>query len=47
MTQFLIRLPNETHRTLKIYAATNGKSMNAVIGDLVQRYLAEIQKEVA
>lgn len=47
MTQFLVRIPNDTHRILKIYAATKGTSMNAVVGDLIQRYLSEIKKEVA
>jgi len=42
-----IRLPKELHTKFKICAVSQGKSMTALIGDLIERYLSEIRKEVA
>lgn len=41
-----IRLPKEVHKQFKLCAVSQGKSMTALIGDLIERYL-EIKKEVA
>lgn len=47
-TQFLFRFPTvETRKAFKIQAILANKSMNALLGDLIERYLSEIQKEVA
>ena len=42
-----IRLSKELHKELKICAITLDKSMNALVGDCIERYLSEIKKEVA
>ena len=47
MEMLHIRLPKEQHRKLKLYAVSDGKSMTELVGDLIARYLSEIQKEVA
>lgn len=47
MVKIHINIPKETKQELKVLAASKDVSMNAVIGDLIQRYLSEIRKEVA
>lgn len=47
MEMLHIRLPKEVHKELKLSAVSNGLSMTALIGDLIERYLKEIRKEVA
>lgn len=42
-----IRIPSEVRQRLKVEAATQGKSMTKLIGDLITQYLSEIRKEVA
>jgi predicted HicB family RNase H-like nuclease len=42
-----IRLPKELHKALKICAITKEVSMNALVGDCIERYLSEVRKEVA
>ena len=37
----------EQKREFKVLAFENEKSMNELLGDLVDRYLSEIKKEVA
>lgn len=46
MEMLHVRLPKGTHKELKLYAVQNGKSMTALIGDLIKQFL-EIQKEAA
>ena len=41
-------IPKELKRLLKVHAATNNTSMNALVRDYIERcLLAEIKKEVA
>lgn len=47
MEMLHVRLPKGTHKELKLCAVTQGKSMTALIGDLIERYLSEIKKEAA
>lgn len=47
MEMIHIRLPKELHKELKICAITKDISMNALVGDCIERYLSEIKKEVA
>lgn len=42
-----IRVPKEVRQQFKTVTASKGKSMTEVVGDLILRYLSEIQKEVA
>lgn len=47
-TQFLFRFPTmETRQAFKLQAVLANKSMTELLGDLVVRYLSEIEKEVA
>ena len=41
-----IRLPKELHTQFKMCAVSQGKSMTALIGDLIEQYL-KIKKEAA
>jgi plasmid stability protein len=47
MEMLHVRLPKGTHKELKICAVSQGRSMTALIGDIIERYLTEIRKEVA
>ncbi|MBQ1988971.1 MAG: toxin-antitoxin system HicB family antitoxin [Clostridia bacterium] len=47
MEQLHIRIPKETHKSLKLYAVSSEKSINALVGDFIERCLKEIKKEVA
>ena len=47
MEQIHIRLPKETHKKLKLFAVSSEKSINALVGDFIERCLSEIRKEVA
>lgn len=42
-----IRVPKEVRQQFKSVTASMGKSMNEVAGDLILRYLSEINKGVA
>ena len=47
MVKIHILIPKETRQELKILAATNGQSMNTLVGDFIEHCLSEIKKEVA
>lgn len=47
MEMLHVRLPKTTHKELKLCAVSQGRSMTALIGDIIERYLTEIRKEVA
>jgi len=40
-----VRLPKDLHRALRVRAAVEGRSVAAVITDLVRSYLAEHQTD--
>lgn len=46
MEMLHVRLPKGTHKELKLCAVSQGKSMTALIGDLIEQYL-KIKKEAA
>lgn len=41
-----IRVPSETRQDLKIVAATQGKSMTQLIGEMINEFLKEIKRAV-
>ena len=47
MVKIHINIPKETRQELKILAASKNVSMNALVGDCIERYLSEIKREVA
>ena len=47
MVKIHINIPKEIRQELKILAATNGMSMNTLVGDFIKSGLSEIKKEVA
>ena len=47
MEMLHIRLPKEMHRKLKLFAVSNGTSMTALIGSLIERCLKDYKKEAA
>lgn len=47
MVKIHINIPRELRQELKILAASKDVSMNALVGDCIERYLSEIKKEVA
>jgi predicted HicB family RNase H-like nuclease len=47
MEQIHIRLPKEVHKELKLFAVSSEKSINAIVGDFIERCLLEIKKEAA
>ena len=47
MEQIHIRLSKETHKALKLFAVSNDVSINALVGDFIERCLKEIKKEAA
>lgn len=46
MEMLHIRLPKEVRKEFKLCAVSQGKSMTALVGDLIEQYL-KIKKEVA
>lgn len=46
MTKIHLNLPKELSRRFKVKSAILGKSMTALVGDLIEQYLQE-NKEVA
>jgi len=40
-----VRLPKDLHRALRVQAALEGRSVAAIIQDLVQAYLDDRQKK--
>lgn len=47
MVKIHINIPKEVRQELKILAASKDVSMNALVGDCIERYLSEIKKEAA
>ena len=47
MVKIHINIPKEVRQELKVLAASRDVSMNALVGDCIERYLSEINKEVA
>jgi predicted HicB family RNase H-like nuclease len=47
MVKIHINISKEVRQELKILAASKDISMNALVGDCIERYLSEIRKEVA
>lgn len=47
MVKIHINIPQEIRQELKILAATNGVSMNTLVGDFIERCLTEVKKEAA
>lgn len=47
MVKIHINIPKETRQELKVLAASKDVSMNALVGDCIERYLSEVKKEVA
>jgi plasmid stability protein len=47
MVKIHIDIPKELKKELKVLAATNNTSMNALVGDFIERCLLEIRKEAA
>ena len=41
MKQLIIKMPSKEHRKFKVIATMQGKSMNAVINQLVAKYIAK------
>ena len=46
MEMLHVRIPKGTHKELKLYAVSEGKTMTALIGDMIEQYL-KIKKEAA
>ena len=47
MVKIHIDIPKELKYKLKVLAATNNTSMNALVGDYIKRCLSEVKKEAA
>ncbi len=47
MEQIHIRLSKEIHKELKLFAVSSEKSINAIVGDFIERCLSEIKKGIA
>ena len=47
MVKIHINIPREVRQKLKVAAASKDVSLNALVGDFIERYLSEIKKEAA
>ncbi len=47
MVKIHINIPKEVRQKLKVIAASKDVSMNALVGDFIERCLSEIKKEAA
>jgi hypothetical protein len=47
MVKIHINIPKETRQELKVLAASKDVSLNALVGDFIERCLLEIKKEAA
>lgn len=41
MEMLHVRIPKDTHKALKIYAATNGLSITSIVGDILSKFFKD------